>query len=1046
MFRFLVIAACGALLSGGAITFAADQPSKLEYNRDIRPILSDKCFRCHGPDAGQRQGNLRLDQRDAAVAERNGSHAVSPGKPDQSEVVRRITAKNPDEKMPPVDSGSELSANEIERLRRWIAEGAEYQPHWAFLPPRKSALPDVKDKNWPRNAIDHFVLARLEHEGLKPSVETDRPTWLRRVSLDLIGLPPTVAELDAFLADTSPGAYETVVDRLLQSPHFGERMTLDWLDGARYADTNGYFSDLERPMWRWRDWVIDAFNRNKPFDVFTIEQLAGDLLPNATLDQKIATGFHRNHMVTNETGIIDEEYRVEYVADRVETTGAVWLGLTVGCARCHDHKYDPISQREFYQLFAFFNNVPENGLAPGNPPPVLNVPTPEYEQELSARNSRREQCEQAFHPFEENVKQSQADWEAKAIASFRPIPTNDLTAEFRFENDLANGIAAGSSATSADPPNYQPGIRGTSLKYEGPFFSQFDSDLKLDSDQPWTISLWASAEGTSLACLLSKIIPVDDLRGFEMIWVKGRLKVGLIHRRDENAIQVVTRDPMSAGRWHHIAVAYDGSRQAAGLRIFVDGVLQEVRIDRDTLTDSIANDQPWKIGRKDDGLGFSGRIDQLRIYRRSLEAAEIAEGLYLGEELSGIIETEAAKRTAGQQEQLKEHFIRHHTTPEIQTAWTNLTAARKAEGAWAAALPATLVMAELPQPRETFLLNRGQYDQHGDKVEAAVPAVFPPLPADAPHNRLGLAQWMIQADHPLTARVAVNRYWTLLFGEGLVKTANDFGLQGELPSHPELLDWLAVDFRENGWDLKALLRQIVLSAAYRQSSVVRPELLARDPENRLLARGPRFRLSGELLRDQALAVSGLLSRKIGGPSVKPYQPPGLWEAVSYDGDLTYVEDQGDSLYRRSVYTYWKRQSPPPTLLSFDSPTRETCAVKRPRTNTPLQALVLLNDPTYLEAARKLAEQVLQKTESPRERMQLAFRQTTGRSPKSDELNKLLALSEQQLQAYRQSPQKAKELLSVGASRSEESLEASELAAWTTVVSVLLNLDEVVTKP
>jgi Protein of unknown function (DUF1553)/Protein of unknown function (DUF1549)/Concanavalin A-like lectin/glucanases superfamily/Planctomycete cytochrome C len=1032
---------CVILIATTAGLFAAEKPARLEFNRDIRPILSDKCFRCHGPDAGHRRANLRLDRREDAIAVREGSRALSPGHPEDSEMFLRMTSPNPDERMPPTDSGSQLTAAEIDSLKRWIENGAEYQPHWAFLPPRKGALPGTKRTSWPRNALDFFVLARLEQEGLEPSGETDRSTWLRRVSLDLIGLPPTFDELDAFLSDQSPNAFETVVDRLLQSPHFGERMALDWLDGARYADTNGYFSDFERPVWRWRDWVIDAFNRNMPLDVFAVEQLAGDLLPNATLDQRIATGFNRNHTVTNETGIIDEEYRVEYVADRVETTGTVWLGLTIGCARCHDHKYDPISQREFYQLFAFFNNVPETGLAPGEPLPVLTVSTPEYERELAARKAHRAQCERTYQAFAEQVEQDQAAWEATALTSLRPVPRDQLAAEFRFENDLSNSVPEGKNATADEPTNYQPGIRGTALKYESPFHAEFDPALSLDSDEPWTISVWASVEGASLACVLSKLAPADDSRGLEIVWLKGRLKIGLIHRREENAIQVVTKTPAAGNSWNHLALTYDGSKQARGLKVYINGDSRETRIDRDTLTGGIANDHPWKIGRKDDGLGFTGRIDQLRIYRRVLD-----ESLYAGEEISGIVETESGKRPQPRQDRLKEYFILHHAAPETRTAWTQLREARKAEAEWTAAVPKTLVMEELPQPRETFVLNRGQYDQHGEKVEADVPAAFPRLSEGTPRNRLGLAQWLVRDDNPLTARVLVNRYWTLLFGEGLVKTANDFGSQGELPSHPELLDWLAVDFRERGWDLKGLLRQIVLSATYRQTSVSRPELLTRDPENRLLARGPRFRLAGELIRDQTLSVSGLLARRVGGPSVKPYQPSGLWEAVSYDGDLTYVEDQGESLYRRSLYTFWKRQAPPPTLLSFDSPTREVCAVKRSRTNTPLQALVLLNDPTYIEAARKLAEQVLNRKSAPRDRVRFAFRQALGRLPDADETDKLLSLYQRQAEVFQRDPRKAADLLAVGASPLDASLTGPELAAWTTVCGVLLNLDEMITRP
>ena len=1067
-YRLAICAYIAALqIASTDMASASDPPGKLQYNRDIRPILSDKCFRCHGPDAAQRQANLRLDRpasdsagstgAEASIAEKtstqkNGTQkrstsVIVPGEPQHSELFRRIAIESSDERMPPVDSGSELSASEINLIRRWIAEGAEYQPHWAFVAPQRVLLPTVQQTQWPRGSIDHFVLAQLERNAVEPSPEADRATWLRRVSLDLIGLPPTLAEIDAFLSDESPTAYESVVDRLLASPHFGERMTLDWLDGARYADTNGFFSDFERPIWRWRDWVINAFNRNQPFDQFTIEQLAGDLLPEPTIQQKIATGFHRNHMVTNETGIIDEEYRVEYVADRVETTGSMWLGLTIGCARCHDHKYDPISQREYYELFAFFNNVPESGLASGDPMPVLKLQTPEYLQEQAARKVRRATCEQTYQAFDSQVKQSQAEWANTALTTLPQPLRKGLVAELRFDNDLTNSVATDEPAQSPDPPDYQAGIRGTSLKFASPFFVTLDRKLSLNCDQPWTISAWISVEGASLACILSKMETSDDSRGLEITWLKGRLKIGLIHRRDANAIQIVTRTPTAANRWHHLTLSYDGSLTAQGLRVYIDGQLQEVRVDRDTLTASIANDQPWSIGRKDDGLGFSGRIDQLRLYARALSDQEIRESLYLGDEICGILETPAGERTSSQQDRLKDYFIREHATPEIRTAWIEMLAAQQADAQWAAALPKTLVMEELPERRKTFILERGQYDQPSDRVEANVPSIFPSLDRDAPRDRLALARWLVHPDHPLTCRVIVNRYWTLLMGEGLVKTANDFGLQGELPSHPELLDWLAVEFRDSGWDLKGLLKQIVLSATYRQSAVNRPELLARDPENRWLARGPRFRLSGELLRDQALAVSGLLSREVGGASVKPYQPPGLWEAVSYDGELTYEQDSGGALFRRSLYTFWKRQAPPPTMLSFDSPTRETCAVKRPRTNTPLQALVLLNDPTYLEAARKLAERVLQlESASPEDRIRFAFRLTVGRVPSTDETVKLLELQRVQRSVYQQRPDKARQLLTAGSSSWDKSLDPLELASWTMVASVLLNLDEVINKP
>jgi len=788
------------LLSVVLAVFAAPAAARAEdglrFDRDIRPILSNKCFVCHGPDAEVRQGGLRLDERAAAFEPGDsGQPAIVPGKPGESELVRRIFAEDEGERMPPADSNKQLTDQEKELLQKWIASGADWQAHWSFETPKRPE-PPAGAEDWAKNPIDRFVLTRLQSAGLKPSPEADRTTLLRRLTLDLTGLPPTPAEVDAFLADPSPEAYDKVVDRLLASPHYGERMALEWLDAARFADTHGFHLDSGRDMTAWREWVINAFNTNKPFDRFTVEQLAGDLLPNATVEQQIASGFNRNHMINFEGGAIPAEYHNAYLVDRVSTTNTVWLGLTMACAQCHDHKYDPLTQKEFYQFYAFFHNVPENGLdgSQGNAAPLVKVPTTEQQAKLAEVD--------------------------KAIT------------------ELESRAAENGTATATE---------------------------------------------------------------------KDR----------------------------------------------IDGELAALRKEREEL--------------------------------------------------------DKKQRTA-------------------------------------------MVMTEMAAPRDTFVLVRGQYDQHGQKVTADVPSSLPALAKDAPRNRLGLAEWLVDPAHPLVARVIVNRYWQMYFGTGLVKTSEDFGSQGERPSHPELLDWLAREFVDSGWDVKHMQRLIVTSATYRQSSKVTPEHLATDAENRLLARGPRFRLPAEFVRDQALAVSGLLDPRIGGASVSPYQPEGLWTELSSRQDSgnwtaqVFVQSHGADLYRRTMYTFWKRTSPPPQLSTFDAPDRETCTVRRARTNTPLQALILLNDPTYVEAARKLAERMLREGgASPAEKARFAFRLCTARAPTADEERELVAAYEAQKAHYAGNAEQAQSLLKVGESPADAALDASELAAWTIVASVVLNLDETVTK-
>lgn len=1032
----------------------------VQFNRDIRPILSDKCFACHGQDGNKRQADLRLDDRSDAVADRGGYAAIVPGDAEASAVMTRVLTDDPDERMPPAATNKRLTEKEVELLRAWIVQGAAYQKHWALEPLRKPPVPAAEGTSL-RNPIDAFVAQSLREHGMRPAPEASWETLHRRVSLDLTGLPPTPAEQEAFRADLArPGAngdecYERVVDRLLASPHFGEHLAADWLDAARFADTNGYFSDKPRQMWLWRDWVIDAFNANQPFDRFTIEQLAGDLLPKATVAQRIATGFNRNHMANNETGIIDEEFRTEYVVDRVNTTMSTWLGLTAGCAQCHDHKFDPISQREFYQLFAFFNNVPETGLIhTDNPPPLIYAPSAQQERRLGELEAESCAAAEAFERLREPLAAAIAKWEM----SVPPVQqSDDLSAIFLAENttDRASKIATalhenfdgrlGAGARSLGTTlNYERGMLGDAAKFDATQHVETAAE-GFDPDAPWTIGFWFNPDG-SLSCPLSLIEPTADRRGLEMIWGKGILTVHLVNCWGVSAIEVATIEPVSPKGWHHIAVSYDGSRFSSGLRVFLDGSPAKVEGRRDTLSGTIANAEPLRIGRRDSGLGCYGLIDELRIVPDILNEATVS-AWYWGERIRGILAVPVADRREADAETLLDYFVERYASPEALAARQRAKSAKRAEHELRSSIPSVLVMQEQDQPRKTHVLQRGQYDQRGEVVQPGVPAAIAPWPESAPLNRLGFAQWLVSAENPLTPRVAANRLWRQCFGEGLVRTVDDFGSQGEPPTHPELLDWLAATFREDGCDVKRLLKRIVTSRTYRQASHFAPsEADIADPQNRLLARGPSHRLSAEMLRDQALALSGLLANRIGGPSVKPYQPPGLWEGVSYNAEESYVSDAGEGLWRRSVYTYIKRQSPPPMLLTFDGPTREKCVLRRERTNTPLQALYLLNEETFVEAAQALAARALTAPGDDSSRLERLCRTVLLRDAGQDELELLRSLLDGQRRRFASDPNAAGRLVSVGASDFGRSLDACELAAWTMVAHTVLNLDETLTKP
>ncbi len=1038
----------GAFLGMATIVLpvlGAAPPKDPQYNRDVRPILSDKCFRCHGPDAATRQAELRLDKREDVTADRGGHRVVEPGMPATSELIRRITSTDGDERMPPPDSGSTLRADEISTLRNWVEHGAKYQRHWSFISPRRPALPELTNEEWSRNAIDHFVLARLELEGLEPTTEADTAMLIRRVTLDLTGLPPTIEEIDAFeqaLIRHPQTAYEDLVDRLLQSPRYGERMASGWLDAARYADTNGYFTDNDRTMWPWRDWVIDAFNNNMPFDQFTIEQIAGDLLPNPTIAQRIATGFNRNHMVNNETGIIEEEFRVEYVVDRVDTTATVWMGLTLGCARCHDHKYDPISQKEFYRFFSFFNNVPERGLSGsgGNSAPLLKVPVAVLQERLDVVRRAVSEAEQQFALLEQELDVAQSEWETTASENLSVATAKGLVAHYTLDESAAETGKTGSVSTVE-------GVFGEAAKFEGDGCISIAESVDFESTDAFTFGAWI--QPASAGCVVSKMDDENDMRGFDVTLRKGKAIVNLVHRWNSNAIQVSTVTSLPMGQWQHLLVTYDGSGKAAGVTIYLDGQPQSLTTGHDSLTGTIRNKQPLRIGRRQASASLRGLVDDVRFYARRLPSDEVYR-LATDQLVRSIVVLD--ERSELQQRKLRSWFIQQHADKRFLAAASKLKTLRDEEQSLAKSMPTIMVMQESEKPREAFLLIRGEYDQLGEQVTAGVPSFLnrsqlSPRDEASSASRLDLAQWLVGPSHPLTTRVTVNRLWQQLFGTAIVKTVDDFGTQGDWPSHPELLDWLAVDLIESGWDVKHILRSIVTSATYRQSSNCSPQQHANDPENRFLARGPRFRMDAEMLRDNALAIGGLLVEEIGGPAVKPYQPAGLWEDVTYDSDSTYESSGGASLYRRSLYTFWKRQSPPPNMLVFDAPTRETCAVQRSRTNTPLQALAIMNDPTFVEAARKLAERTMSVSPGDvNEQVMFAFRSATARRPSAEELDVLLNVFRQQRMIYEQNLSAAIDLLSVGESEQNESLNVAQLAAWTTVASMILSLDETITRP
>ncbi|WPP48343.1 DUF1553 domain-containing protein [Catalinimonas niigatensis] len=1051
LYLLFLLAACQPQQVQFAPELEARLPRQIDFNFHVKPILSDRCFACHGPDENAREADLRLDLEEmafAALGEDKDHYALVKGDVEESQVYHRIISQDPEIMMPPPESNLELSEYEVALLTRWIEQGAEYKQHWSFIKAEKPEVPEVEEDRQAKNEIDPFILKRMEREALTLSPEASKETLLRRVTFDLTGLPPTIEEMDAFLQDDAPDAYEKVVDRLLASPHYGERMAAQWMEISRYADTHGYQDDQFRYMWPWRDWVIQAFNQNLPYDQFVTWQIAGDLLPNATKEQIVATGFNRNHVQNVEGGIIEEEYRVEYVADRTNTLGKAFLGLTTECARCHDHKYDPISQEDYYSMFAFFNNTDEVGRPPRDggeaPGPALLLTDEETEKQLSFLKEKIAEQEAKLAEIRKEEQQPFTHW----LATDKGRKLLQQTVPAGLEVHFPMGKASHEKLKELEE------VEGKSGK--ATLFNGTDGaglDLKsFERSDPFTLSFWIKSPAVKdyAGVLAYSSGYYGGYRGYEVLLVEDHLEFRLSHEFPYNALQVVTREPLKFDQWQHITITYDGSSQAAGIAFYFNGEKLPLDIQRDHLyrtslpiNSQFGNSRYLRLGTRDNEKGFAGgALDELMIFHRALSLPEILKLSGNQEKLEQLLTKQSEQLSEDEKTALQDYYLSTFSA-DYQAALKKLQSLRRAENDTLTSIPKMMVMGDRADKRPTYLLERGAYDAHGKEVNPGTPEQVFAFPETLSPDRLGLAQWLTHPDNPLTARVAVNRLWQQFFGEGIVGTADDFGSQGALPTHPALLDWLTVSFVESGWDVKALQKRIVMSATYRQSSQASEELLKRDPENLLLARGPNRRLPAEMIRNNALAASGLLARKIGGPSVKPYQPPGLWrEKASVVGEREYKPGKGEDLYRRSLYTYWRRTIPPPSMLTFDADARNVCTVERQVTSTPLQALILLNDPQYVEASRILAERMQKETDQGLdEQLNYGFRLLTGRSALEGELEIFAALYQDELEKYTAEPESARELLKVGEHHRDEQLDLSKTAALAIVTNIMMNHDE-----
>ena len=1019
---FLVSVLWGPFLEAGEI----------DFNRQIRPILSENCFQCHGPDQAHRKGNYRLDTKDGVFAVgKSGTKNILVGNAKNSELFHRIEAKD-EGLMPPLKSGKKLSASQIKLIEQWINEGANYGEHWAFVAPKSSSIPAVINKQWVRNPVDAFILNRLEQNNIKPSPQASKEILIRRLTLDLTGLPPTLKEIDDFLLDKSPEAYEKVVDRLLASNAYGEKMAMQWLDYARFADSNGFQTDSSRSMWPWRDWVINAYNKNMPFDQFTVEQIAGDMLPNASKSQIIATGFNRNHRLNGEGGLIAEEWRIENVIDRVDTTSQTWLGLTLACARCHDHKYDPISQKEFYQFFAFFNNLPESGTLAGNKTGGNTEPVEEVEslpESTAIKNIELAIKDQEALILKLDAKVDDMIKEWEPVFREKTKSTNNVWVPLNPKNVKSEGGAKfsklpdGSYLAGGKNPSNDTYIITSPLSKGA--FSAILLECFPDPSLP-NQSLGRFSNGNFVLSKIEAELSAPSLK--EPLKISFKKASADYSQKDWDISNVLGNN--SSKGW-----AVDGPTRRENIKaMFVSPQVIDVP-ENTNITIKL----------------FHQSLSQHNIGRFRFGVSSVPEelitlnGFQIPSNITKILDTDFQKRSTQQKEELKKYY-KSSSFNEHKIASDKLVLLKNSLSENRKNIPGVMVMKEGPV-RDTFMLIRGEYDKKGTKVVAGLPSVLPPLPKDKPMNRLGLAYWMVDPSNPLTSRVWVNRMWEKFFGYGLVRTSENFGAQSEFPSHPELLDWLASKFVSLNWDMKAMQKTVVMSSVYQQSSNLNPDLLNADPENRLLGRGSRLRLSGETLRDQALSASGLMVNKTGGPSVRPYMPEGVWDETSRYGDLrNYKHDKGEALYRRTMYTIWKRTAAPPTMLLFDAPNREACSVKRSRTNTPLQALALLNEVTYVEAARKLAERmIIEGGNTPEDKLITGFRIVTGRRPDSSELAILLKGFQKDYQEFSSKSENAKKFTSLGDSSVSSKMDISELAAYTLSANILLNLDEVVNR-
>ena len=1006
--------------------------AEVDFDSQIKPLLSDRCFICHGPDNNQRQADLRLDTKDGAfgAAESgNAARIVAPGKTADSELFLRITSTDPDMVMPPPDSNLTLSKSEIALVQQWIEEGASWKKHWAFIPPAAVGVPrlspfQMDGEQWPRNEIDAFAARRMALNGMKPSPRAKNEQLLRRLSFDLTGLPPTLAELDEWLADPSDAAWERAVDRLLNSERFGERMAADWLDVSRYSDTYGYQVDRDRYVWPWRDWVINAFNNNMPYDQFVTEQLAGDLIPNATDQQILATTFNRLHPQKVEGGSVPEEFRIEYVADRTQTFATAFLGLTLECARCHDHKYDPLSQREYYQFTAFFDKIDEAGLysyfTPSVPTPTLLLKNDSQKKTLADLKQQIVAAEKQLDELRTTEKPVFEKWRKQKRFDKTSLDLPGQVAHLDFESKVGGG-------------NKQvPGKTGSAVQLSG----DDAVNLKVGNfprHAPFSVSLWMNTPDIKQRAVVfhrSRAWTDAGSRGYQLLIEQGRLSFSLIHFWPGNAIRVKTRDVVTQGSWHHVVVTWDGSGRAQGVKLFLDGKLAATEIVRDNLYKNITGGggDNIAIGQRFRDNGFSnGLVDEFRVFDRQISSFEV----------SVLHRNNPLARWNPSSKLLFEHYLLTESQ-SYQKQQKKLKSLREKFNKTNDGIKEIMVMQEMASGRQTHLLERGTYDAPADRVSAETPRVFTSITSKTTRNRLGLAQWLTDPKHPLTARVAVNRFWQAIFGQGLVRTPEDFGTQGRRPTHPDLLDWLARDFVDHKWDVKRLLKQFVMSATYRQSSAVNETSLERDPENLWLSRAASFRWPAEMLRDNALATSGLLINRIGGAPARPYEVEVSFKPTK--------RDKGDGLYRRSVYTFWKRTGPAPVMMTLDAAKRDVCRVKRERTSSPLAALVMLNGPQFVEAARLLAARSLTvHSQDATAALIEIFRRLTSRIPDAKELRVLSRLYDSQYQHFQENPADAASYLKTGDKKHNDKLPPQQLAALTVVANALLNFDECLTR-